>query len=275
MPAALCVLLLVLPLPASAASIWTDANTPAATSTSTTAREVGLRFQATRDGLVTGIRYYKASTNTGTHTGSLWALDGTLLTRGTFAAETASGWQQATFPEPVAVLAGVTFVVSVHCPAGRYSYTNSGLTLNVPSGYLIALANGGVSRLTSSPAFPSTVSTGRNYWVDVVYEPAAIGPVGQPTINPVTWTANVTLAWRDNSTNEDGFEVEQSLDGPGAFAKIATVPANVVTYNVQAIPFLRIHCWRVRACNTAGCSGYTNTVCGRVTADATWEGVIP
>jgi len=86
MPVALCALLSALPLPASAASIWTDAHTPASTATSTTAREVGLRFRASRDGLVTGIRYYKASTNTGTHTGSLWALDGTLLTRGTFAA---------------------------------------------------------------------------------------------------------------------------------------------------------------------------------------------
>ena len=274
-PVALCVLLLAFPLPASAASIWTAAHTPASTATSTTAREVGLRFRASRDGVVTGIRYYKASANTGTHIGSLWAMDGTLLSRVTFGGESAAGWQQAAFPKPVAVLAGVTFVVSVHCPAGRYSYTNSGLTSNIASGYLTALANGGVYRFTGSPAYPSTVSAGRNYWVDVVYEPAAIGPVGQPTIDLLTWTANVTLAWKDNSTNEDGFEVEQSLDGPGAFTKIAAVPANVVTYSVQAMPFLRVHCWRVRACNTAGCSGYTNTVCGRVTADAIWEGVTP
>lgn len=275
MPVALCALLLALPLPASAASIWTDAHTPASTATSTTAREVGLRFRATRDGVVTGIRYYKASANTGTHTGSLWATDGTLLARVAFADESAAGWQQAMFASPVAVLAGVTFVVSVHCPAGRCSYTNANLTGNIESGYLTALANGGVYRFTASPAFPSTVYPGRNYWVDVLYEPAAMGPVGRPIVNPINWTANVTLAWKDNSTNEDGFEVEQSLDGPGAFTKIAAVPANVVTYSVQAMPFLRVHCWRVRACNTAGCSGYTNTVCGRVTADAIWEGVTP
>jgi hypothetical protein len=269
------VLLLALAAPASAASIWTDGHTPASTSTNTAAREVGLRFRAIRDGVVTGIRYYKASANTGTHTGSLWAMDGTLLARVTFVGESAAGWQEAAFPEPVAVLAGVTFVVSVHCPAGRYSYTNASLTSNIDSGYLTALANGGVYRLTGSPAYPSTVSIGRNYWVDVVYEPAATGPVGRPIVNPITWTANLTLAWKDNSTNEDGFDVEQSLDAPGAFAKIATVPANVVTYNVQAIPFLRIHCWRVRAVNAAGASGYTNTVCGRVTADAVWEGVTP
>ena len=41
--------------------------------------EVGVRFKADVDGSVTGVRFYKASANTGTHVGNLWTTGGTLL----------------------------------------------------------------------------------------------------------------------------------------------------------------------------------------------------
>ncbi len=46
-----------------------------------------------QNGTVTGIRFYKAAANTGTHVGSLWERSGKLLAQGTFTNETASGWQ--------------------------------------------------------------------------------------------------------------------------------------------------------------------------------------
>ena len=56
--------------------------TPAAT-------EVGVKFKTDTYGIVTGIRFYKASTNTGTHVGNLWTATGQLLATATFTGETA------------------------------------------------------------------------------------------------------------------------------------------------------------------------------------------
>ena len=85
---------------------------------------LGLRFHATRSGTITGVRFYKNAQNTGTHVGRLWAADGQLLATATFAGETASGWQTASFPTPVPVTAGTTYVVSYHTPTGNYSADN-------------------------------------------------------------------------------------------------------------------------------------------------------
>src|SRR5262249_30596740 len=77
-------------------SIWPPSAAPGNPSTADSSRvEVGVQFRADLDGTITGIRFYKGSTNTGTHVGSLWSTSGTLLGRVTFSSETASGWQQA------------------------------------------------------------------------------------------------------------------------------------------------------------------------------------
>ena len=66
---------------------------------------LGVKFSSEVAGSVTGIRFYKATTNTGTHIGSLWTTSGTLLASATFTGETASGWQQVSFSTPVAIAA--------------------------------------------------------------------------------------------------------------------------------------------------------------------------
>jgi len=63
----------------------------------TTAMEVGVKFTADTGGYITGIRFYKAPGNTGTHVGDLWTTGGILLATATFTGETASGWQQVDF----------------------------------------------------------------------------------------------------------------------------------------------------------------------------------
>ena len=50
----------------------------------TDAVELGVKFRADQDGFVTGIRFYKGTGNTGTHTGSLWNSAGTRLATVTF-----------------------------------------------------------------------------------------------------------------------------------------------------------------------------------------------
>ena len=62
-----------------------------------------MRFRADLDGYVTGVRFYKGPGNSGTHVGNLWAADGTRLAAATFTSESDSGWQQVSFPNPVAI----------------------------------------------------------------------------------------------------------------------------------------------------------------------------
>jgi hypothetical protein len=87
--------------------------------------ELGLRFTPTVNGFVSGVRFFKSTGNTGTHTGTLWSSDGSRLQSVTFAGETSSGWQTATFASPVAVTAGQTYVVSYTAPNGHYAATDS------------------------------------------------------------------------------------------------------------------------------------------------------
>ncbi len=107
-------------------SIWGNAATPGTSdSGSATAVEVGVKFKSDVSGSVTGIRFYKASTNTGTHVGNLWSASGTKLASATFTGESTSGWQQVTFTSPVTINANTTYVASYFAPAGHTAQDDS------------------------------------------------------------------------------------------------------------------------------------------------------
>ena len=83
--------------------------------------ELGVKFKSDVAGTITGIRFYKAAANTGTHVGNLWTSNGTLLATATFTNETASGWQQVLFATPVAIASNTVYVASYHANNGHYS----------------------------------------------------------------------------------------------------------------------------------------------------------
>jgi hypothetical protein len=151
-------------------SIWQNGTpTGAVDAADTSSVNLGIQFQASSNGHITGIRFYKETDNTGTHTGSLWTAGGTLLATGTFSNETASGWQELDFSSPVAVTAGTTYVASYSTTTGHYADTQNGLASAVTNGPLTALASGGVYAYGSPGTFPSSTFNDTNYWVDVVY----------------------------------------------------------------------------------------------------------
>lgn len=160
-------------------SLWADTDTPAVVdSGDTRAVELGTRFRADRAGTVTGVRFYKAAANTGTHTGSLWTAAGTRLATVTFGAETASGWQSAQFAQPVAIGADRDYVVSYHTTTGHYSGDNGGFDRPRDSGPLHAPANteanpNGLYRYGSG-GFPTSTYRATNYWVDVTFSPTVV-----------------------------------------------------------------------------------------------------
>jgi len=159
-------------------TIWPNTATPTNPSDpDATPLELGVKFRANVTGYITGIRFYKGPTNTGTHVGSLWSRTGTLLGQATFTNETASGWQQVTFATPVAITANTTYVASYHTNVGHYAGDNNYFaTAGVTNGPLTALATGtdgsnGVYRYSASSAFPNQTWQSSNYWVDVVFAP--------------------------------------------------------------------------------------------------------
>ena len=161
--------------------------------------EVGVKFTSAASGSITGVRFYKSAANTGTHIGSLWSSTGTLLASATFTNETASGWQYVTFSSPVSVTAGTTYVAGYFDPSGHYSATSSQFNSAFSNPPLQAVANAtsanGVYAYGSASTFPASSYSATNYWVDVLFAPAAPGQVTNVTATAghasatVNWTA--------------------------------------------------------------------------------------
>jgi hypothetical protein len=173
-------------------SIWSSGATPStAADPDGTATEVGIKFRADVAGQVTAIRFYKASTNTGTHVGHLWTAGGAQLASVTFSGESASGWQQATLSSPVTLTPGTTYVVSYYAPNGHYA-ADAGFfaAQGVDSTPLHALRDGvdGVNGVYKfGTGFPTVAWESANYWVDVVFATGAGAPdTTAPTVTTRT-----------------------------------------------------------------------------------------
>jgi len=161
---------------ATPCSLWDATTTPSlVTDPDTASVELGMKFRAEVDGLVTGVRFYKGPRNTGTHVGRLWSSSGQLLAQATFTSETASGWQQVDFASPVAIQPNTTYVVSYYAPVAQYSVDEWYFQTDYTNGPLRALADGedgsnGVYRYGPGGGFPTSTWRSGNYWVDVVFQ---------------------------------------------------------------------------------------------------------
>ncbi|MEO8631384.1 MAG: DUF4082 domain-containing protein, partial [Betaproteobacteria bacterium] len=158
-------------------SIWPATAVPTVgADADTRSIEVGVKFRTDISGFITGVRFYKAATNTGTHIGSLWTSGGASLGQVTFTNESAAGWQLANFSVPIAVSAGTTYVVSYHADNGHYA-DDIGMfaARGIDNGPLHALRDGvdglnGVYSYGDASVFPSHGWQSSNYWVDVVFK---------------------------------------------------------------------------------------------------------
>ena len=202
-------------------TIWPTSSIPAVLADSdTTATTAGFKFKTLTRGQILGIRFYKGSSNTGTHTGQLWTSNGTLLASLTFSNETATGWQQGLFTTPVTINSNTVYIASYYAPAGRYSKTENyffgkGAT-NHP---LIALPStaylpNGVYRYDTN-GFPTNTFRSTHYWVDVLFQPnnAPAFPA-QTNLN----VPELTLLTVTNSATD------------------SDVPANTLSYQLVSAP---------------------------------------
>jgi hypothetical protein len=248
-------------------SDWSPTAAPAQVdSGDTNSVELGVRFRADFDGYITGIRFYKASTNTGTHVGNLWTSAGSLLATATFSNETASGWQQVNFGSPVAVTANKTYVASYFAPAGHYSYSilyfQNGPS-NAPPLHLLQDGTDGSNGLysyTSTSAFPRSSFQSDNYWVDVVYVPAASMPGAPPAL--LTSPSKLTFAGFAGQPNPPSQGLQIYNEGSGTLNWTATSNSSwlVATPSGTTPASLSV------SVNTAGLA--TGTYTGTITVNA-------
>jgi hypothetical protein len=131
--------------------------------------ELGTKIVATAPAQLLAIRFYKDSSETGTHTGRVWSSTGTLLASVTFTGETASGWQTQALATPLPLTVGTTYVVSVGFNA-FFVMTNFGLQTQLSNGPIstdVTLGKNGVNG-PAAGVFPTSSYQSSNYFVDAV-----------------------------------------------------------------------------------------------------------
>ena len=181
--------------PTCPCSGWSSSTIPTNPSVADpSAVELGVKFRTDISGLITGIRFYKGSGNTGTHVGNLWTAAGQLLATATFTSESTSGWQQVNFAAPVAIAANTVYVASYFAPNGNYAGDNSYFANSgVDNGVVHLLRDGvnggnGIYAYGASSTFPNSTFQASNYWVDVVF--TLSGPDTTPPTLTTTSPAN-------------------------------------------------------------------------------------
>ncbi|WP_328414043.1 DUF4082 domain-containing protein [Micromonospora sp. NBC_00389] len=159
--------------------------------------ELGVKVVARSDGTITGIRFYKGASNTGTHNGSLWTSTGTRLATGTFSNETATGWQTLVFSSPVQVRANTTYIASYYAPNGHYAadpnYFSFGdheaTPLLAPRSY----TSGGNGVYRTGAGFPASSYGDTNYYVDVLFYDGDSSEPAVLSVSPAHGQTNVDL----------------------------------------------------------------------------------
>jgi hypothetical protein len=74
--------------------------------------------------------------------------------------------------------------------------------------------------------------------------------------------AELNLAWVDHSGGTAGFRIERRLPTDETFAEVATQAPGSVSYTDSTVAAGVTYCYRVKAYNQAGESGYTDEACG-------------
>ncbi len=143
-------------------------------------------------------------------------------------------------------LDGANFSPLASVGANVVSYTDTGLSAGTTYWYRVNAENGG-----GGSAWSNTAS-------------ATTDPPPQPPAAPSNLVAQaqssstIDLVWTDNANDEDGFDIERSLDGVN-FAYLDSVGANVSTYLDTGLNADTTYWYRVLAFNAGGSSPYSNT----------------
>jgi VCBS repeat-containing protein len=236
--------------PTGSLSVFSPLEVPAVAAVSDNRPiEVGVKFRSDVPGVITGLRFYKGTENTGTHTGHLWTATGQLLATATFVNESASGWQQVSLSPPISISANTTYVASYFSPTGFFAMTQGYFAsagadappLHMPQN---TVPDPNAVFRYDTTGFPTTGGSGNNYWVDVVFSTDAGPDVTAPTLfsvspsegaSGVPVSSNVTATFSEalaaSSVTGSTFELRA---GSTLVSATVSVSANTATLTPSA-----------------------------------------
>ena len=142
-----------------------------------------------------------------------------------------------------------TFELIFKTQPNETSYIDIGLTPSTNYYYrmlAVALNSSNNSALTSN----------------VLVQTQGVIPVTPSNLNALALSqTEIQVEWKDNSTNESGYQVFRSLSGnPGTFVLIATTLPDAETYVDQGLTSKTTYYYQIRANATSGASPLTNPV---------------
>jgi hypothetical protein len=131
--------------------------------------------------------------------------------------------------------------------------------------WLSVASNGSLSGTPGSGdvgvnSFAVSLSDGRGGSDTATLQITVVSSLAAPTnlIATAVGSRRIELRWTDNSASESGFKIERSTNGK-PFSQIAIVGANVSFFSHNGLRRGRTFSYRVRAYNSSGNSGYSNT----------------
>lgn len=181
-------------------------------------------FTLSGSGNVTGGRFYAASSlSGGTYELVLWQATGpttgTVLASATFGALTAGTWNSIVFSSPVAVSAGIAYVIGFRTSTGRYTTTASFFTSALVNGSITGIQDNtnpvGIGTLrngvfaTDITSFPSQTFNATCYFVDVDFTPSGATTVDLAA--DLTATGSMSATLRDEKLMSAAFVATGSM----------------------------------------------------------------
>lgn len=198
--------------------------------------ELGMKFNSTVAGYITGFRYYKTAGVTGVHTGHLWDNTGTLLASQVFTNETSTGWQSVQLTTPVAITPNTTYIVSYFSSTGDFVRQVPFFTQPVINGFLRGLADGedggnGVYAYSATPIYPDNSSGSSNYYADVLFQSADVTAPQVINVTPANNSLNNLLNVQPTATFDENID-------PGTITNstvVMTDPGNAVVLGTPSV----------------------------------------
>lgn len=144
----------------------------------------------------------------------------------------------------------LTFTVTSSPANGTLTGSDANRTFTPNIGWYGTTSFSFVASDGSLDSLPATVTI-------TVAAPTSVPAAPTSLTLTVVSSSQINLAWTDNSTNEDGFRIERSLNG-SSWTEIATAGPNVHNYSNTGLAGKTRYYYRVRAYNALGNSAYSN-----------------
>jgi Divergent InlB B-repeat domain len=93
-----------------------------------------------------------------------------------------------------------------------------------------------------------------------------VAAAGAGLNSAVTSAATLNLSWTDNSGGVAQFSIERRTGTTGIYGEIGQQAAGIASYSDNTVTDATTYCYRVRAFDSAGVSGYSNEACRSVSA---------